>query len=253
MIRKKIVAGNWKMNGSLAANASLLSELAVFADSAADVEVVVFPPFPYLVQAATVAQGSILKLGAQTLSEHASGAYTGEISGRMLKDLGCDYVLVGHSERRSMFGENNRIVAEKFKAAIDADLIPVLCVGETLVQRESGGFLEVIESQLQSVFDCSGVESLAHAVVAYEPVWAIGTGRTASPEQAQEVHVAIRQIVARKSAVVADGLRILYGGSVKADNAAAIFGQADIDGGLVGGASLKAVDFIPICRSVSTG
>jgi triosephosphate isomerase len=232
-MRARLVAGNWKMHGSLAANAALLDALV-----AAGVECVVCVPFPYLGQAAERLRGTQIAWGAQNLSEHASGAHTGEVSAAMLGEFGCRYVLVGHSERRQLYGESDGTVAAKFAAARDGGITPILCVGETLPEREAGRTQEVVARQLDAVLTKG---ALGDAVLAYEPVWAIGTGRTATPQQAQEVHAFLRQRVNAAT-------RILYGGSVKADNAAAIFAQADVDGGLIGGASLKAQEFIAICK-----
>ncbi len=214
-------------------------------------EMAVCPPYPYLGQAQLALQGSPLALGAQSLSEHASGAFTGEVSAAMLLEFGCRYVLVGHSERRALFGETDAVAAAKFAAAQEAGLVPVLCVGETLDERNAGQTASVIARQLSAVLDRVGVNAMASAVVAYEPVWAIGTGVTASPAQAQEVHAAIRAQVAALDAGVAEGLRILYGGSVKPQNAKELFGQADIDGGLIGGAALVADDFLAICLAAN--
>ena len=247
--RKKLVAGNWKMNGGCIRNAVLLEQLRDHAAALA-CDVAVFPPFPYLAQAQHVLQGSDVGLGGQTLSEHPAGAFTGEVSAAMLLDVGCRYVLVGHSERRALFGEGDQQVAEKFLAACKAGLVPVLCVGETLVERQAGNAEEVVFRQLASVIGVAGLGAFASALVAYEPVWAIGTGVTATPEQAQAMHAAIRQFFAVQDAGCAAALRILYGGSVKPDNAAELFAQADIDGGLIGGASLQAEDFLAICQAV---
>jgi triosephosphate isomerase (TIM) len=233
-MRPRLVAGNWKMHGSRATNAALMEALI-----AAGVECAVCVPFPYLAQAAERLQGTRIALGAQTLSEHPQGAYTGEVSAAMLREFGCRYVLVGHSERRQIFGESDAQVAAKFVAAQGAGITPILCVGETLAEREAGRTQEVVARQLDAV---RAKGELGDAVVAYEPVWAIGTGRTATPQQAQEVHAFLRQRVTAAT-------RILYGGSVKADNAAAIFAQTDVDGGLIGGASLVAQDFIAICKA----
>ena len=213
------------------------------------VAVAVCVPFPYLAQAQAALTGGPLAWGAQNLSEKASGAFTGEVSAAMLKDFGCQYVLVGHSERRALYGESDALVAEKFAAALAAGLRPVLCVGETLAERESGKTAEVVAKQMAAVLDRVGVAALANAVVAYEPVWAIGTGKTATSEQAQEVHAAIRAQVAALDTKVAEGVQILYGGSVKPSNAEELFGMPDIDGGLIGGASLVAADFLAICRA----
>lgn len=246
-MRAKLVAGNWKMHGSLATNLGLLH--AVREGVAGRAEVAVCVPYPYIAQARSVLDGSPVAWGAQDVSEHAQGAWTGEVSGAMLADFGCRFVLVGHSERRSFFGDTDAVVAAKYVAAQKAGLIPVLCVGESLAEREAGITGEVVTRQVDAVLAAAGVASFARAVVAYEPVWAIGTGRTASPAQAQEVHALIRARFARDGADVAAGLRILYGGSVKAGNAAELFGQPDIDGGLIGGASLVAADFLAICSA----
>lgn len=249
-MRRKLVAGNWKMHGALQQNATLLECIkASMSELACDV--VVCPPYPYLSQAQSVLAGSSVGLGAQSVSEHPVGAFTGEVSAAMLAELGCRYVLVGHSERRALFGETDAVVAMKFEAALRGGLVPILCVGETLAEREAGNTGAVVARQLSVVLDQVGVLALAKAVVAYEPVWAIGTGLTASPAQAQEVHAAIRSQVSASGAVVADGLRVLYGGSVKPQNAKELFGQADIDGGLIGGAALVADDFLKICLAAS--
>jgi triosephosphate isomerase len=237
------------MHGSRVGNDALLAAVVAGAGGLAGVEVVVCPPYPYLAQAAERLAGSRVGWGAQNLSEHGSGAYTGEVSAAMLVESGCRCVLVGHSERRALYGETDAQVAAKFAAARDAGLVPILCVGETLVEREAGRTEEVVARQLDAVLDASGAQSLAQAVLAYEPVWAIGTGRNATPEQAQEVHAYLRMRVAGRDGGIAKGVRILYGGSVKAANAAAIFAMPDVDGGLIGGASLVAADFVAICRA----
>jgi triosephosphate isomerase (TIM) len=248
-MRRKLVAGNWKMNGSQAFVDSLLKDILSGLNDFSTADVAVFPPFVYLSQVRQLLADAAIGFGAQNLSEHESGAFTGEVSALMLKDIGCNYVIIGHSERRHVFGESSELVAAKFVAAQTQGLIPVLCVGETQQEREQNLTEKVILEQLQPVIAKVGVEGLHQAIVAYEPVWAIGTGLTATPEQAQETHAFIRRHIAQKDAVVADGLQILYGGSVKADNAAAIFAMADVDGGLIGGAALKAQDFVEICRS----
>ena len=248
-MRTKLVAGNWKMHGSLAANLSLLHAVREGVRGGAEVAVCV--PYPYLAQARSVLEGSAVAWGAQDVSEHAQGAWTGEVSASMLADFGCRFAIVGHSERRSFFGDTDAAVAAKFVAAQKGGLIPILCVGETLGERERNVTAEVVTRQVEAVLAAAGVGAFARAVVAYEPVWAIGTGRTATPEQAQDVHALIRARFAREDAVVASGLRILYGGSVKAGNAADLFGRPDIDGGLIGGASLVAADFLPICAAAS--
>ncbi len=236
------------MHGSLQGNAALLDRL-LSAAPGLPCEVAVCVPYPYLTQVQAKLTGSSLLWGAQTVSEYASGAYTGEVSAAMLCDFGCRYVLVGHSERRQLFGESDAVVAAKFVAAQKSGLVAVLCLGETLAEREAGQTTNVVSRQLAAVIDLAGVGALASAVLAYEPVWAIGTGVTASPAQAQEVHAAIRAQVSALDGELAGGLRILYGGSVKAQNAAELFAQADIDGGLIGGAALVADDFIAICQA----
>lgn len=248
-MRKKLVAGNWKMHGNLATNANLLDGILKGLPASNSVEVAVCVPFPYVAQASDKLRGSAVAWGAQNLSQHAQGAYTGEVSAAMLLDFGCRYVLVGHSERRSYYGETDAIVAAKYDAAMKAGLTPVLCLGETLEQREANITDQVVNTQLDAVMDACGVASLARAVVAYEPVWAIGTGRTASPEQAQEVHALIRARVAVRDATVAQGLQILYGGSMKPQNAKELMSMPDIDGGLIGGAALVADDFLGIIKA----
>ena len=244
-MRKILVAGNWKMHGSSAMVASLLDGLLA-APRIESVDLAVFPPFPYLAQAQAMLAGSGIELGAQTLNPIAQGAHTGEVSAPMLVDIGCRYVLVGHSERRTLYGESDEDVAARFAAALEHGIEPVLCVGETLQEREENSTEAVVERQLRAVLDPSGVEAFGRAVVAYEPVWAIGTGRTATPEQAQAVHAFIRDKIASRDDIIAGQLRILYGGSVNGSNAADLFAREDIDGGLVGGASLKAGDFLAI-------
>ncbi|MBK7417161.1 MAG: triose-phosphate isomerase [Dechloromonas sp.] len=249
-MRKKFVAGNWKMHGSFQQNTALLENLKAHVSDVA-CEVAVCVPYPYLAQAQSMVEGSVIGLGAQNLSEHVSGAFTGEVSASMLKEFGCRYVLVGHSERRAQYGESDAVVAAKFAAAQAVGIVPVLCVGESLAERQSGLTAQVVSRQLSAVLDLLGVAALESSVVAYEPVWAIGTGMTATPGQAQEVHFAIRSQVAVQNAVIAGGLRILYGGSVKPQNAKELFAQADIDGGLIGGAALVADDFLAICRAAA--
>jgi triosephosphate isomerase (TIM) len=245
-MRKKLVAGNWKMHGSLATNASLLDGVRTGV-AGLTAEVAVCVPYPYLEQARTHLSGSNVAWGAQDVSEHLQGAYTGEVSVVMLTDFGCRYAIVGHSERRSYYGDSDAVVAAKFAAALQGGVTPILCVGETLDEREANVTADVVTRQLDAVISRCGVAALAKAVVAYEPVWAIGTGRTASPEQAQEVHALIRARVAREDAAVAAGLQILYGGSMKPGNARELMAQPDIDGGLIGGAALVAADFVAIC------
>lgn len=248
-MRRKLVAGNWKMHGALAQNEALLDALIAGAAGLPGVDCAVCVPFPYLHQAQRMLSGTSVKWGAQDVHQLDKGAYTGEVSAAMLTDFGCRYVIVGHSERRSLYCESSALVAEKFAAVQKAGMVPILCVGETLEQREAGTTEAVVAEQLDAVLKLAGVQSLRNAVVAYEPVWAIGTGKTASPEQAQAVHAFIRARVAALDAQVAQGLCILYGGSVKASNAAELFAKADIDGGLIGGASLIADDFLAICKA----
>jgi triosephosphate isomerase len=250
-MRKSIIAGNWKMHGSQSTVQILLTELTKHITANDAAELIVFPPFVYLEQAKRLLEGSVIKWGAQNLATEQSGAFTGEISATMLRDFACQYVLVGHSERRSLYGETNEIVAKKFAIAKQAGLLPVLCVGETLAEREQGLTQQVVTHQLQAILHLTdGVKNLQNAVLAYEPVWAIGTGLTATPEQAQEIHAMLRQQVAKHDATIAQQLSILYGGSVKASNAKALFAMPDIDGGLVGGASLDAKEFIQIFHSI---
>jgi triosephosphate isomerase len=248
-MRMKLVAGNWKMNGSLAANEALLAALVSVDVSGA--LLAVFPPFPYLGQCAEHLSGSGVMVGAQDVSEFDAGAYTGEVSAPMLAELGCRFVLAGHSERRQLHGETSDQVARKAVAARRAGLTPVICVGETLAERESGQTQAVIGAQLDAVMGGAGMDVIEHSLLAYEPVWAIGTGRSASPEQAQEVHAFIRGRIAEIDKVRAAALQILYGGSVKGANAAALFAMPDVDGGLVGGASLVAREFLEIHRAAA--
>ena len=248
-MRRKLVAGNWKMHGSLAQNAALLDAIASGMAQLAKVDCAVCVPFPYLFQAQQKLSGSPVKWGAQDVHQLDKGAYTGEVSTAMLNDFACRYVIVGHSERRALYGESSALVAEKFAAAQKAGLLPILCIGETLEQREAGTTEAVVAEQLDAVVSLLGVQALRNAVLAYEPVWAIGTGKTASPQQAQAVHAFIRQRIAALNGQVAQGLCILYGGSVKGSNASELFSQPDIDGGLIGGASLIAEDFLAICRA----
>ena len=249
-MRRKIVAGNWKLHGSRDFATGLVAGL-VAGLPVDGVEVVVLPPLPYLGDLIEDFERHPISFGAQDVSSNEKGAYTGEVSAAMLVDVGARYGLVGHSERRQYHAESSELVAAKFQAAKNAGLIPILCVGETLEQREAGQTEAVIAAQLAPVLDLVGVEAFAGAVLAYEPVWAIGTGRTASPAQAQAVHAFIRGVVKGRDARIADSLPLLYGGSVKPDNAAELFAQADVDGGLVGGASLVAGDFLAIARAAA--
>jgi triosephosphate isomerase len=248
-MRAKLVAGNWKMHGSLSDNAKLLAEVMSGASQISRSEQAVCVPFPYLGQAQNILAGSRIAWGAQNLSQHQKGAFTGEVAGSMLRDFGCTYVIVGHSERRALYGEDSDTVALKYGAAMEAGLTPILCVGETLAQREGGETEHVVRAQLDAVTGRFGAAGLTAGVLAYEPVWAIGTGRTATPEQAQAVHAFLRGRIASQDAGVAAKLRILYGGSVKVSNARELFVMPDIDGGLIGGASLIAAEFLAICQA----
>lgn len=248
-MRQALIMGNWKMNGNLLDGKQLAKALA---EGLGEVQqqVAVCVPFVYLSEIRAELGSSSIAVGAQNVADQASGAYTGEVSAAMLADIGCKYALVGHSERRSYYGDTNQSVAQRFIQAQKQHVIPVLCVGETLDEREQNQTFAVVDQQLDAVIDAAGIDAFANAVIAYEPVWAIGTGKTASDEQAQEVHQYIRQRIAARSQAIADKVQILYGGSVKADNAKALFAMPDIDGGLVGGASLDAKGFLQICHSV---
>jgi triosephosphate isomerase len=249
-MRRKMVAGNWKMHGSRAANDALIEALlAGLGDGGASC--VVIPPFVYLQDVGRLLRGQAVSLGAQDVCAEAPGAHTGEVAAAMLLDVGCEYVLVGHSERRAIYGESDALVARKYAAAHSAGLTPILCVGELLAERESGDTHAVVGRQLDAVSDLCGSGALARGIVAYEPVWAIGTGRTATPEQAEDVHAFIRGRIAAQDAKIASELRILYGGSVKAGNAREIFAMPNVDGGLIGGASLKADEFVAIVAAAS--
>lgn len=246
---KKLIAGNWKMNGGLVANEALVrAMLAGIGQPQADVALCV--PAPYLAQLQSLLQGSAIAWGSQDVSEHEQGAYTGEVSAAMLRDFACRYAIVGHSERRQYHGETDEVVAAKAQRALAAGITPIVCVGETLAQREAGETEAVVKRQLAAVIHAVG-HCITEIVVAYEPVWAIGTGLTASPAQAQAVHEGIRARLAARNAEVAAGVRVLYGGSVKAGNAAELFAMPDIDGALVGGASLVAEEFVAICRAAA--
>ena len=245
-MRRCLVVGNWKMHGTAATVDELLTDLKNQIGNAGQADVAVCPPYVFIPQVASLLTGSPIAWGAQDISEQAEGACTGEVSGSMLLDFQCRYVIVGHSERRSRHAETDLQVAAKFISAQAAGLIPILCVGETLEQRESGQALATVEMQLNAVLLAAGIESFVHAVVAYEPVWAIGTGATATPGQAQQVHAHIRQVLTAADAGVAQQVQILYGGSVNAGNAEQLFSETDIDGALVGGASLKADEFAAI-------
>jgi triosephosphate isomerase len=252
-MRRKLVIGNWKMNGSRDSNAALLSGisagLAAQADAGADCAVCV--PAPYLAQCQAMLSGTPVAWGGQDVSAYAAGAYTGEVAASMLADFACRYVLVGHSERRAYHHESNELVAQKAKAALAAGLTPVVCVGESLAEREAGRTNVIVCAQMQAVLDVLETAELSRIVLAYEPVWAIGTGKTATPAMAQEVHAQLRQQVATRDAAAAEGVQILYGGSMKPDNARELLAQPDIDGGLIGGAALKAADFLGIIHAAA--
>ncbi len=247
--REPLVAGNWKMHGNRAEATRLVGELITRGVGRGSVEVVVCPPFVYLAEVRSQLDGSRISLGAQDVCAEESGAHTGEVSAAMLADAGCRYVIVGHSERRALYRESDDLVARKFVAAGRHALTPILCVGESLAERESDATRTVILRQLDAVISSAGIGAFAAAVIAYEPVWAIGTGRTATPAQAQEVHALIRGRIVEKDATIGASLRVLYGGSVKAGNAAELFAMPDVDGGLIGGASLKADEFESICAA----
>jgi len=248
-MRQPLVAGNWKMHGSRAENASLVRSLLDLLKPEQRAEVLLCPPFVYLWETGRMLKDTDVALGAQSVCAEALGAFTGEVSSAMVKDVGCRYALVGHSERRQVYGESDALVARKFVAAQSQALVPVLCVGETLDEREGGRTDEVVARQIEAVLSVSGVAAFGRAVIAYEPIWAIGTGRNASPQQAQDVHAMIRARLAALDGTIAASVRILYGGSVKASNARELFAMPDIDGGLVGGASLKADEFARICAA----
>ena len=248
-MRQKLVAGNWKMFGSRAATRALVAGLAAEFAAGAPCEIAVCPPFTYLAEAAEIAAGTALQLGAQDVSSQDEGAFTGEVSGAMLADLGCRYAIIGHSERRTLHGESDELVAAKFLAAQRHGLVPILCLGESLQEREAEQTEAVVGRQLGAVVGAAGIDAFAQAVIAYEPIWAIGTGRTATPEQAQAVHAFIRGLLRAENGRIADFVKVLYGGSVKSANAVDIFAMPDVDGGLVGGASLEVEGFASICHS----
>jgi len=250
-MRRPMVAGNWKMHGSRAANQVLLEELQSRVSEALPIDVAVCPPFVYLTEVLRQLEGDLIAVGAQNVSAEAPGAFTGEVAAAMLADVGCTLVIVGHSERRRLYGEDDTLVARKFVAAQTAGLTPILCVGETLEERDAGQTEAVVARQLDAVLRTSGVKALGKAILAYEPVWAIGTGRNATPAQAQAVHQFLRGRIAAQDAKIAAQLRILYGGSVKAANAAELFANPDVDGGLIGGASLNADEFQRICAAAA--
>lgn len=249
-MRRPLIVGNWKMNGSLAANAALLAALKEGADpTMSEVRKAVCVPAPYLAQCTAALDSGDISLGGQDISAHANGAFTGEVSGSMLVDFGCRFVIVGHSERRQYHGENDELVARKAVAALHAGLTPIVCVGETLSEREADHTASVVARQLEAVLRAVSSFGIAKIVVAYEPVWAIGTGKTATPEMAQQVHETLRQTIASLDPVAAETVEILYGGSMKPDNASTLLAMPDIDGGLIGGAALNARDFLSIIRA----
>jgi len=248
-MRQRLAVGNWKMHGSFPENQALLEKVAVAAENLSRAIAAVCVPFPYLAQAQSVLAGSKAAWGAQNVSQHSKGAFTGEVSAGMLREFGCSYVIVGHSERRQLFGEDDATVALKAKAVLAQGMVPVICVGETLGERERGVTEEVVSRQLNAAADLLGAAGLRASVLAYEPVWAIGTGKTATPEQAQSVHAYLRGALAARDESVAAAMPILYGGSVKAANAAELFRMRDVDGGLIGGAALVAEEFVAICRA----
>jgi len=250
-MRQPLIAGNWKMNGSRQSVGDLLSGLRAGESVVKTAEIAVCPPAVFIPSVEAALRGTSIAWGGQDVSVQESGAYTGEIAGPMLKDFGCKYVIIGHSERRTYHNESDRLIAEKFSAARQAGLIPILCIGETLEEREQGVTEDVVARQLKAVIDYCGVSILGEGVIAYEPVWAIGTGKTASPEQAQDVHGFIRSQIAVLDQGVAEGIQILYGGSMKPSNAAELLAKPDIDGGLIGGASLNADDFLGICTAAN--
>ena len=248
-MRDYLIAGNWKMNGSSSANKALIDGILAGIPAGSGFGLLVCPPYPYIAAIAAQVSGSAVRVGAQNVSEHEKGAFTGEVAPAMLREVGCEYVIVGHSERRALYGETSEQVAAKFMATQAAGMRPILCVGETLEERESGRTGDVVDGQLDAVLAAAGVGAFGAAVIAYEPVWAIGTGKTATPEQAQEVHRHIRGRLSAQDTDIAAGVQILYGGSMKGDNAAGLLAMPDIDGGLIGGASLKADDFLAIARA----
>ncbi len=250
-MRQPLVAGNWKMNGSRESVFELLKGIREGVKGLADVEIAVCPPYVYIPEVQGQLHGSPVSWGGQDLSLQQQGAYTGEVSGSMLLDFGCKYVIVGHSERRSYHAESDQQVAEKYQSALDVGLVPILCIGETLEQREQNATEVVVARQLDAVIAQCGIAALKSGVIAYEPVWAIGTGKTAPPEQAQQVHGLIRGMIAQHDSAVAEEIQILYGGSMKPSNAAELISKPDIDGGLIGGAALKATDFLDICKAAS--
>jgi triosephosphate isomerase len=247
--RKTIIAGNWKMNGSRANNAVLVDEILSGMGGITS-DIIICPPSLYVNEIAAITSDKSIKVGAQNLNLNQSGAFTGEISGTMIKDCGANFVIVGHSERRSLYGETNEIVADKTQVALDSGLTPILCIGEELADRENGNTNDVLKSQMDAVFDKVDIKDFTKIIIAYEPVWAIGTGVVATPQQAQETHKFVRSLIAGKNTNIAENISILYGGSMNPTNAQELLACEDIDGGLIGGASLKAQDFLAICKSI---
>lgn len=248
-MRRTLIAGNWKMNGSLKSITELMNGIKAGLADVTNADMVVCPPAVYLLRVSGLIDNDNIGLGSQNICDQASGAYTGELAPAMLKEAGCQYAIIGHSERRSLYGESDDLIAKRFAMAVESEITPILCIGETLEERESSVTEEVVSRQLNAVIDTQGIEALAKCVIAYEPVWAIGTGKTATPEQAQAVHAFIRNKLASLNADVAEKVQILYGGSMNAANAQELLSQSDIDGGLIGGASLKAEDFLAIGKS----
>jgi triosephosphate isomerase len=250
-MRQPLVAGNWKMNGSMDSIKALVDGIKAGIDTVTTAEMAVCPSYVYIPQVASMLAGSAISYGAQDVNDQEAGAHTGEVASNMLADIGCKYAIVGHSERRSIYGESDEVTASKFAAAHKAGLIPILCVGESLEEREQGITEQVVARQLDAVINLEGIEAIGSAVIAYEPVWAIGTGKTATPDQAQEVHAFIRGKLAALDAAVADKVQILYGGSMNPGNAEQLLAMPDIDGGLIGGASLKPDDFLAIGKAAN--
>lgn len=248
-MRQPLIAGNWKMNGTRSSAEALIKGVLAGADSVEKAEVVICPPYPFLALGEQLLSSSTVRLGAQNVCTEASGAYTGEVAASMLAEFGCRYVICGHSERREYYGETDEIIARKLDMTISRAMTPILCVGETLEQREQGRMEEVIAGQIDAIISRNGIASFGQLEVAYEPVWAIGTGQTATPAQAQDVHDFIRRRIAGHDPVIAAKVRILYGGSMKPGNALELLSQTDIDGGLIGGAALVAEDFLAICQA----
>ena len=248
-MRRTLIAGNWKMNGSLESITELMNGIKAGLEEVSNADLAVCPPAVYLMKVQGLIDGAAIALGSQNICDQASGAFTGELAPSMLKEAGCQYAIIGHSERRSLYGESDGLIARRFAMAVESSITPILCIGETLEERESGVTEDVVSRQLDAVIDTQGIDAIGQCVIAYEPVWAIGTGKTATPEQAQAVHAFIRAKLSSMSADVAEKVQILYGGSMNAGNAADLLSQPDIDRGLIGGASLKAGDFLTIGKS----